>query len=39
VDWRDFLKHGIPAQTLLDTGDPIVARLVVAAKQEAEQTP
>lgn len=34
VSWTKFLAEGIPAQTLLDTGDPIVLRVVQAAQQE-----
>lgn len=32
IDWSLFLTEGIPAQVLLDTGDPIVARVVEAAR-------
>lgn len=34
IDWKDFVKNGIPAQTLRDTGDPIVLKLVEAAEAE-----
>lgn len=34
VDWSDFLANGIPAKTLLDTKDPIVARVVAQAEKE-----
>lgn len=33
-DWQDFLENGIPAEALLETGDPIVLRVVEAAREE-----
>lgn len=35
MDWSAFLSDGMPAETLLATGDPIVARVVAAAQSEA----
>lgn len=35
IDWSAFLANGIPAKTLRDTGDPIVARVVREAEKEA----
>ena len=35
VEWADFLTNGIPAQRLLDTGDPIVYRVVQEAIKES----
>lgn len=32
-DFRDFLTNGIDAQVLLDTGDPLAARVVAFAEQ------
>ncbi len=34
IDWKDFVKNGIPVRVLRDSGDPIVARLVTAAEEE-----
>lgn len=34
VDWSAFLSDGIPAEVLLATDDPIVARVVEAARAE-----
>jgi hypothetical protein len=30
LDFKDFLKNGIPAQTLLDTGDGLAEQIVRA---------
>ena len=35
VDWTDFLANGVPASRLLATRDPIVARVVDAARADA----
>jgi hypothetical protein len=35
LDWRDFVKNGIDAQVLIDLGDPIAIRPVLAAQTEA----
>lgn len=37
VDWGAFLADGIEAQALLDTRDPIVLRVVEAARKEANE--
>lgn len=34
LDYNDFLTNGIPAQTLLDTGDPLAARAVEMARKD-----
>lgn len=34
LDWRDFCKHGIDAQTLIATGDPMALRVVEIARNE-----
>jgi hypothetical protein len=39
VDWSDFITNGIPAQVLLDTNDPIVARVVAARRATLAQPP
>lgn len=36
VDWNDFLLNGVPSATLEAIGDPIIMRVVNAAKSEAE---
>jgi hypothetical protein len=33
-DWSDFLANGIPAETLLETGDPFALRVVEIAREE-----
>lgn len=33
-DWSDFLRNGIPAETLLETGDPFALRVVEIAREE-----
>ncbi len=35
LDWSDFVTNGLPAATLLATGDPLAARAVAAAQKEA----
>lgn len=32
LDWQDFLRNGIPASTLLATGDVMAQRLVEVAR-------
>lgn len=32
IKWSDFLKDGLPIQVLLDTRDPLAARVVEAAR-------
>jgi hypothetical protein len=32
VDWKLVLSEGVPAQVLLETGDPLAARVVAAAR-------
>lgn len=34
VDWTAFLSEGVPDEVLLASGDPIVARVVEAARKE-----
>lgn len=34
LDWNAFLRDGIPAQTLLDTGDPRAVRVVEIAEAD-----
>ncbi len=34
LNWSDFLSNGIPAQVLLDTGDPFALRVVEIAREE-----
>lgn len=34
VNWQDFITKGISSQVLLDSGDPIVRRVVEEAKRE-----
>lgn len=34
LDWRDFVRNGIPAQRLLDTGDPRALRVVEIARKD-----
>ncbi len=34
LDWRDFVKNGIPAQRLLDTADPRALRVVDIARMD-----
>lgn len=36
IDWSAFLVNGIEADALLNTGDPIVARVVAAAVKERD---
>ncbi len=35
MSWSDFVYNGIDGQVLLDTGDPVAARVVKAAELEA----
>lgn len=37
LDYQDFVKNGIIAQNLLDTGDAMAARVVEIAKDEQWQ--
>lgn len=37
LDWTDFIKHGIAAETLEATGDGLALALVKWARQRAEQ--
>lgn len=37
VDWNDFVSYGIESDRLLASGDPIVLRVVEAARKEAER--
>lgn len=37
LDWRDFVAHGIAAETLEATGDGLAAALVAWARQCEEQ--
>ena len=32
LDWRGFIRNGIPAQELVDTGDAMALRLVESAR-------
>lgn len=34
LDWRDFVRNGIDAETLLETGDPDAVRVVEIARNE-----
>jgi hypothetical protein len=34
LDWSDFLDNGIPAQTLIDTNDPLALRVVEIASED-----
>ncbi len=34
LDWRDFVRNGIPAQKLLDTADPRALRVVEIARKD-----
>jgi hypothetical protein len=36
LDWRDFLRNGIPVRVLEEIGDPIALRAAAAALKEAE---
>lgn len=36
MDWSRFVSEGLPAETLEATGDPLAARAVAKARQEAE---
>jgi len=36
LDWRDFIKSGIPAPDLAATGGPMVEAIVAFAQREAE---
>jgi hypothetical protein len=38
IDWRAFVRDGIPAQTLLDTGDALAERLVEFVRDRTEGT-
>lgn len=33
-DWSHFLDHGIPAETLLETNDPLALRVVEIASND-----
>jgi len=35
-DWTDFLKNGIAGERLIETGDPLALRPVVAARAERD---
>lgn len=35
-DWRAFSRHGIDAEQLLATGDPLAVRLVEHAQQQGQ---
>ena len=34
--WSDFIQHGIPAETVAATGDPLALIVVEAAKREQD---
>lgn len=34
LDWKDFVKNGIDAETLLATGDPMALQVVEIARAE-----
>jgi len=34
LDWRDFVKNGIAAETLIATGDPLALEVVEIARAE-----
>lgn len=34
LSWNDFLRDGLPAETLEKMGDPLAARAVTAARKE-----
>lgn len=36
LDWNDFVTKGLPGDVLIATGDPIAARAVRAAENEAK---
>lgn len=36
LDWSDFLKNGIAAQTLIDTNDALADRVIAVARREQE---
>lgn len=36
LDWRDFLKNGIAAQTLIDLHDAMADRVIRIAREENE---
>lgn len=36
LDWNDFIKNGIPGETLIATGDPLALRPVEAARAERD---
>jgi hypothetical protein len=36
LDWRDFVKNGIPGETLIATGDPLALKPVIAARAERD---
>lgn len=35
LSWSEFLENGLPAEVLEATGDPLAARAVCCAKEEA----
>lgn len=37
LDWRDFVRNGIPASTILATGDPMAVQAVRAAEREQQK--
>ncbi|CAD5107246.1 hypothetical protein [Zestomonas carbonaria] len=38
IDWLDFVRNGVPAQRLIDTGDALALHVVEHAQQvEAER--
>lgn len=36
IDFRDFVRNGVDAQVLIDTGDTMALRVVEAARLELE---
>lgn len=36
VDWRDFIKNGIPVSVLREVNDPMCQRVIAKAVQEQE---
>lgn len=37
IDYRDFIKNGIDADVLINTGDAMAIQVVAIARNEAEQ--
>jgi len=37
LDWRDFVRNGVPASTLLATGDPMATQAIRAAERESQK--